>query len=67
MQRDLQSRTGDLGDRVLISAKQFIPGRYLNGLMYITPVWMGILEVFETAILLGGLLVWGGIEIVWRR
>ena len=67
MQRDLQSRTGDLGDRVLISAKQFIPGRYLNGLMYITPVWMGILEVFETVILLGGLLVWGGIEIVWRR
>ena len=64
---DLNSQTGNISDRALIFVKQFIPGKYLNGLMYITPVWMGFLEVFELVILLSAGLLWGGVEAVWRR
>ncbi|WP_135306051.1 arylsulfotransferase family protein [Haloarcula amylovorans] len=63
---NLDSQTGSLSDRVLIFTKQFIPGKYLNGLMYITPVWMGFLEVLELAAFLTGCLLWAGVEGVWR-
>ncbi|MFC7130612.1 arylsulfotransferase family protein [Haloferax chudinovii] len=66
-QASLDSRTGSLSDRVLTFGKQLIPGKYLNGLMYITPVWMGFVEVFELMMLLGTGLLWGGVEVVWRR
>ena len=66
-QANLDSRTGSLSDRVLIFGKQLIPGKYLNGLMYITPVWMEFVEVFELMMLLGTGLLWGGVEAVWRR
>ncbi|RDZ39591.1 arylsulfotransferase (asst) [Haloferax sp. Atlit-10N] len=66
-QANLDSRTGSLSDRVLTFGKQLIPGKYLNGLMYITPVWMGFVEVFELVMLLGTGLLWGGVEVVWRR
>jgi hypothetical protein len=66
-QANLDSRTGSLRDSLLIIAKQLIPGKYLNGLMYITPVWMGFLEVLELVVLLTSCLLWAGIEIVWRR
>ena len=66
-QANLDSRTGSLSDRVLIFAKQLIPGKYLNGLMYVTPFWMGFVEVFELMMLLGTGLLWGGVEAVWRR
>lgn len=64
---DIDSQMGNIGDRVLIFAKQFVPGKYLNGLMYITPVWMGFLEVLELAFLLSACLLWSGVEVVWRR
>ena len=66
-QANLDSHTGGVSDRFVIAIKQFIPGKYLNGLMYITPVWMGILEVLEVAVLLGTSLLWVGIEFVWWR
>ncbi|SFL11931.1 Arylsulfotransferase (ASST) [Halogranum rubrum] len=63
---NVASRTGTVGDRFWISVKNFLPGRYLNGLMYITPVWMGLPELI--AILLGvlTLVTWGGVEARWR-
>ncbi|SEO77226.1 Arylsulfotransferase (ASST) [Halogranum amylolyticum] len=63
---DVDSRTGNVGDQFWIAVKNFIPGKYLNGLMYITPVWMGVPEVF--AVVLGALaaLTWGGLEANWR-
>ncbi|MDS0301418.1 arylsulfotransferase family protein [Halogeometricum sp. S1BR25-6] len=64
---NLDSNTGDLSDRFVIAIKQYIPGKYLNGLMYITPVWMGILEVLEVAMILGTGLLWVGTEFVWWR
>ena len=63
----LDSQRGGLGDRVLILAKQFVPGKYLNGLMYITPVWIGLLEVFELVTLLATCLLWAGVEGLWRK
>ncbi|WP_458189843.1 arylsulfotransferase family protein [Haladaptatus sp. NG-WS-4] len=59
------SRSGSLGDQFWIAVKSLIPGKYLNGLMYITPVWMGVPEVF--AIVLGGIvaLIWAGFETRW--
>jgi hypothetical protein len=64
---DLDSRTGGMSDRALILAKQFIPGKYLNGIMYITPIWMGFLEVLELVTLLATCLLWVGSEAFWRR
>jgi hypothetical protein len=63
----LDSHTGTIRDRALILTKQLIPGKYLNGLMYITPVWLGFVEAIELVILLGVGLLWGGSEVVWRR
>ncbi|WP_255199013.1 aryl-sulfate sulfotransferase [Halorarius litoreus] len=64
-QATLQSRTGGLGDRLQIAIKQILPGKYLNGLMYITPPWMGLAELLELVVLLVGGVVWGTTEIVW--
>lgn len=61
------SRMGSLSDRVLLFVKQFVPGKYLNGLIYVTPVWMGFVEVLELAVLLTSCLLWVGIETIWRR
>ncbi|RBI58944.1 arylsulfotransferase (asst) [halophilic archaeon] len=49
----LESRTNGPIDRFWISVKDVLPGKYLNGLMYITPVWIGIQELFA---ILGGVL-----------
>ncbi|SIR51432.1 Arylsulfotransferase (ASST) [Haladaptatus litoreus] len=64
---DIASRTGNVGDQFWIAVKNFIPGKYLNGLMYITPVWMGVPEVFAIALGFVTALVWGGIEANWYR
>jgi hypothetical protein len=62
---ELATRTGTLSDRFWITVKSFIPGKYLNGLMYITPVWFGIQELLGLAVGLVVALVWGGAEVRW--
>ena len=62
---NVASRSGSLVDRFWINAKGLIPGKYLNGLMYITPIWMGVPEVFAIALGLVALLAWGGFELRW--
>ena len=49
---NLQSHTPGPVGTLLIAVKKLIPGKYLNGLMYITPVWMGFAEVLELVVLL---------------
>ena len=64
-QAHLKSRTNGPIDQFWIGVKGALPGKYLNALMYITPVWVGLPEVCA---ILGGLLVilvWGGAEIRW--
>ncbi len=62
---NIASRSGNVGDKFWIAVKGVIPGKYLNGLMYITPVWMGVPEVFSVAFGLVVALLWGGIEVGW--
>ncbi|WP_435182078.1 arylsulfotransferase family protein [Halorussus sp. AFM4] len=62
---NIASRSGTVVDQFWISVKGLIPGKYLNGLMYITPIWMGVPEVFAIALSLVTLLVWGGFELRW--
>ncbi|WP_435181524.1 arylsulfotransferase family protein [Halorussus sp. AFM4] len=62
---DLPSRTPPIDEQVWIVLKNLIPGKYLNGLMYITPAWMGFPELFA-AVLFGVVaLVWLLTESVW--
>nr|WP_240147649.1 arylsulfotransferase family protein [Halorussus sp. JP-T4] len=62
---DLPARTPPLDERVWIFLKNLIPGKYLNGLMYITPTWMGFPELFA-AVLFGVVaLLWLLTESVW--
>ncbi|WP_135306164.1 arylsulfotransferase family protein [Haloarcula amylovorans] len=62
---EIASRSGTLGDQFWIAIKGLIPGKYLNGLMYITPVWMGVPEVFAIALVIVTGLLWGGLELRW--
>lgn len=63
---EIASRSGTIGDQFWIGVKGFIPGKYLNGLMYITPVWMALPEVVAIAVGLLVALLWGGLEVRWR-
>ncbi len=63
---NLTSHTPGVAESALIGAKQVLPGRYLNGLMYITPVWMGFAEVLELAVLLLSAVALVGVEAVTR-
>ncbi|MHB9288248.1 arylsulfotransferase family protein [Halobacteriales archaeon Cl-PHB] len=45
--------------------KGLLPGKYLNGLMYLTPVWMGLAEVIALAVLVLAGLSWAAVELRW--
>ena len=62
---DVASRSGTVGDRFWIAVKGLVPGRYLNGLMYITPVWMGFPSVVAIALGVSVALVWAVVEARW--
>jgi hypothetical protein len=62
---EITSRSKNVVDRFWIAVKSIIPGKYLNGLMYITPTWMGIPEVFATAFGLVVGLLWIAFEARW--
>ncbi|MFB6130768.1 MAG: aryl-sulfate sulfotransferase [Salinigranum sp.] len=59
----LRSRRGNVEDKLLIFTKSFLPGKYLNGLMYVTPVWMGLPEVLALALLIVSALVWTALTV----
>ncbi len=60
---DIGSRNPSVDEQFWIGLKNVIPGKYLNGLMYITPVWMGIPELFALAVGLVGLVGLVGVEV----
>ena len=62
----LETRTGGAGMAFWITVKDLLPGRYLNGLMYVTPPWVGLPELVALAVLLLGLAGWGAMEVYWR-
>lgn len=63
---EIASRRGSVIDGFWIGVKNVLPGRYLNGLMYITPVWVGIVELVALALALLALVAWAGTEVWWR-
>lgn len=62
----IESSTPSFVDWAQIGIKNALPGKHLNGLMYATPVWMGLLEVLALA--LAGLtaVLWLVAEGYWR-
>ena len=60
---ELPSQTGDPEEQALIFAKQFIPGKYLNGMMYVTPVWMGLPELMGLVVLILSVVALGLLEL----
>ncbi|WP_129112825.1 arylsulfotransferase family protein [Halegenticoccus tardaugens] len=62
---DIASREGSAGDWFWITLKKVLPGKYVNGLMYVTPVWMGLAEVLALALGLVVALAWGATELRW--
>ncbi|WP_231186760.1 arylsulfotransferase family protein [Haladaptatus sp. DYF46] len=62
----LESRSNGVVNKFWIGVKDAIPGKYLNGLMYITPVWIGVPELFAVLIGVLSLVTWGLFELKWR-
>ena len=62
----LESHTGGPRAQFWISVKNLLPGRYLNGLMYITPPWIGLPQIVAVITLLLGLVGWGTTKVYWR-
>ncbi|WP_435319192.1 arylsulfotransferase family protein [Haloarchaeobius sp. TZWSO28] len=48
-----------------LTAKGLLPGRVLNAVMYVKPLWMGPLEVFAALAGVASLLVWTALELRW--
>ena len=63
---NIQTRRPGAVGQVIIAMKQVVPSKYLNGLMYVTPVWVGIVEVYALAMGLAVAFVWGMLELWWR-
>ena len=63
--RDLASRSEPISDRFWIAVKTLVPGKYQNGLMYVTPVWMDLSHVLAAAIGAVISIVWAGVEVRW--
>ena len=61
----LQSRANRFSDQFWIGLKDLLPGKYLNGLMYITPVWIGLPELVAIAGGVVAIFIWSLCEAWW--
>ncbi|MFC6796312.1 arylsulfotransferase (asst) [Haladaptatus sp. DYSN1] len=61
----LESHSSSMTGKALIGLKSLIPGKYLNGLIYITPVWMGFVEILGLLVGVLAGLAWAGAEVRW--
>lgn len=61
----LDSRTASVPEQVLIAGKGLIPGKYLNGLMYVMPVWMGFEQLLASVLGAFVVVVWAVMETRW--
>jgi hypothetical protein len=51
--------------RLTGTVKRTVPGRLLNGVMYVTPVWMDVGELLALLVGTVGGLAWAGAELRW--
>ena len=63
---NLDSRSNGLWGQFLIAVKDVFPGKYLNGLMYITPAWFDMPALLALVVGVLSLLGWGLLELRWR-
>ncbi len=61
----LDTRTNSITERAWIGIKDVLPAKLLNGLMYLTPVWMGLAEVIGLAVILVVGTAWVVLELRW--
>ncbi|MFC4451743.1 aryl-sulfate sulfotransferase [Halorussus aquaticus] len=61
----VETRTPPLDEQFWILLKNLIPGKYLNGLMYVTPAWMGFPELFASVLFGVVALLWLSTELLW--
>ena len=50
-----------------LDVKRLLPGRYLNAVMYTTPSWMGLPELFALALFVAVGVFWTGVEVRWSH
>ena len=70
----LESRTADSGgdggfspvSAIVGAVKSVLPPWLVNGVIYLSPVWMGRLQFLAAAVSLLTTLVWAGLELRWR-
>jgi hypothetical protein len=48
-----------------MTLKGLFPGKYLNGVVYVTPIWMGFAELLALAVGLLAAIAWAGTECYW--
>jgi hypothetical protein len=61
----LDPRTPPVDEQFWITLKNLIPSKYLNGLMYITPTWMGFPELFASVLGVLVAAIWLVSELYW--
>ncbi len=61
----IESRTPPLDEQFWIFLKNLIPGKYLNGLMYVTPAWMGFPALFASVLGVLVAVIWLAFESYW--
>lgn len=64
-QAGIESNNNGIIAEFLIGVKDRLPGKYLNGLMYTTPIWIGLPELLSVFGGLTTLLGWGTLELYW--
>jgi len=61
----VESRTPPQGEQVWMALKGLVPGKYLNGLMYVTPTWMGFSQTFAAVVGALVAILWLLAELLW--
>jgi hypothetical protein len=64
-QAGLESRTPPADEQIWIALKGVVPGKYLNGLMYVTPAWMGFPQLFASVLGALAAIAWLVAELFW--
>jgi hypothetical protein len=62
---DIDSRTPPRDEQVWIGLKELVPGKYLNGLMYVTPTWMGFPQTVAAVAGALATVLWLLAELYW--
>lgn len=63
---NLESRSNGLWGQFWITLKDVLPGKYLNGVMYITPAWFDVPALLALVVGFVSVVGWTLLELRWR-